>query len=210
MTKPVTNETPPRRRRALAAVPDPAPAVETPKPRAPRKSAATPRSAGSTPPPEADAPQTAPAKSSPPTLLSRYEGYVVATPPAKRKVANAELEKSLAGFREELRDTESLLEGAYFAFRLATIVEAVSQAYNVSGEGSPAPLRERYAALLAKPAKPTSRRAWNAYAAHADEGALRSIVHALAQTKADDALATGLGALQQAFGAQYAAVGKAE
>lgn len=198
MSRPKTEETPPRRRK-LAAVPD----LDAAPAKAPKK-VAPPRPARSTPTPPASPPQTgARSQSSAPTLLQRYERYLAATPPTKRRLANAELEKALAGL--DARLAFRALDGPVFSFHAAAVVEAVSQAYNATGDGKPVLLAERFDRILATPMKPTSRRAHAAYFAHVDEAAVREILAGASGATANpEDRVRVLAALHQAFSAHYA------
>lgn len=190
MARHETTETPPRSKRALRAVPDPAPA----KPAA--KKAATPRPASRS----AVSPK-APASSGSPVLLA-YARFLSKAPPAKRALANAELEKNLAGIRDEI-DEILLCVGPIFAFCVAALSEAVSQAYGATGDGKSVALRERYERIVAAPMRPTSRRAWAAYFAHADLDGIRTVLRTIPKGE-DVEVAAGLAALNQAFCDVYA------
>lgn len=195
MARTQTAETPPRRR-ALAVVPD---SPLAPAKRA--KGAASPRPTR-TPRPAPRAP-----RESSSALLALYSKYLEKKPPAKRAAANAELAKSLAGIRDEL-DEILLCVGPIFAFCVAALSEAVSQAYGATGSGKLVPLRERYERIVATPMRPTSRRAWAAFHAHADIDDLRTILRTIPKTDDDGTLAEGIAALNQALSATYAAAEK--
>lgn len=208
MARTQTAETPPRRRRALAAVPDPisvlaaggeAAAKSSRRAAAPKK-AATPQST------RASKKEASPHARPSSALLTLYARYLEAKPPAKRAAANRELEKSLAGMQDELGEI-LLCVGPIFSFCLAALSEAVSQAYNAAG-GELVPLRERYERIVAAPMRPTSRRAWAAYHAHADIDDVRTILRTIAKSDSETGVALGLAALNQALCAVYAAAEK--